>query len=964
MYRNNKLSLAVSIAMGVSFAGMASAELEEVIVTATKRAENMQDVPIAISALGGDSLKELNVQTFDEYVQYLPNVVSAGIGPGAREVYIRGSASEQGSVTVSSAQGSAPGVALYLDEMPVSFGARNLDLYAADLQRVEVLAGPQGTLFGASSQSGTVRMITNKPVIGEFEGRVDLGISTTAGGSDSNKMEAMINLPLGENVALRMVGFSDNQGGYIDNVQGSFTPSGEVVDRNSLGYGPYYKNYPATTTQSINNAALVEEDWNEASYNGFRIGVAADINEDWSVLVQHTSQELDVEGSFLIDPRLGDDKSEKYSPERTQDDFGLTTWTLEGRVSNLDVVYTGGYLDREVDAVVDYTHYNNGGAYVTYYLCSGNIYASADPSEDAYSSMANLNTCFDPTKTYRDQTNNERTTHEFRVSTDADNRLRLLAGVYMNDVETTSIGEFQYFGAGDAFTEANRIGYDNPNYPAYQLGNVTVDTAGTTAGPEPRGPGTVFYNDFTRTEEEIAFFGEIAFDINERLTASVSARRYDLDTQLQGASNFSFGCRYDGAGAAVYDANGDFVEIGAATTEFCTSEKFSNDVTARFLTLGEYGATGDDSVIIGDGNPDLDLRTGDARSPSGGKEMFRGGGSNDATLAAIKSGKLDISDVNRDGTTSESDTIIKVSLDYQLTDDVMLYTVYSEGYRPATQNRNAGRLAARQTGAYEGYVVPAVAVTDTLDNIEFGMKGTFLDNTLRFNATYYQADIENLQVSRFDPSNVAFLVFMENVGDAESSGIDADFQWAATDQLTISGAFSVLDTKITRVTDQLVGIAVPVGSELPLASDFSGNLRARYDFTMDNIGADAFVSASVTYRGETLAGIVGSAAFMDDTGKLAYGAESGIDRQNEGGTFGTVNDSNGALPLNSRFVNKAATTLNASMGLSKDNWNAEFFVNNITSEEGAMTETAGKFSAEQSIMRPRTMGLRFSYDFE
>ncbi|MGB2218525.1 MAG: TonB-dependent receptor plug domain-containing protein, partial [Porticoccaceae bacterium] len=512
MYRNNKLSMAISVAMGVSFAGAANAALEEVIVTATKRAENMQDVPIAISALGGDSLKELNVQTFDEYVQYLPNVVSAGIGPGAREIYIRGSASEQGSVTVSSAQGSAPGVALYLDEMPVSFGARNLDLYAADLQRVEVLAGPQGTLFGASSQSGTVRMITNKPVIGEFEGRVDLGISTTSGGADSNKMEAMINLPLSESVALRMVGFTDNQGGYIDNVQGSFTPSGEVIDRNSLGYGPYYKNYPATTSKSIDNTSLVEKDWNEASYNGYRVGLAADINEDWSVLVQHTSQELDVEGSFLIDSRLGDEKSEKYSPERTQDDFGLTTWTLEGRVSNLDVVYTGGYLDRDVDSVVDYTHYNNGGAYVTYYMCSGNIYASDDPTEDSYSSMANVNTCFDPTKTYRDQTHNERTTHELRVSTDADNRVRLLGGVYINDVETTTIGEFQYFGAGDAFTEANRIGYDNPDYPAYQLGNVTVDTPGTTAGPEPRGPGTVFYNDFTRTEEEIAFFGEIAFD--------------------------------------------------------------------------------------------------------------------------------------------------------------------------------------------------------------------------------------------------------------------------------------------------------------------------------------------------------------------------------------------------------------------------------------------------------------------
>ena len=266
--------------------------------------------------------------------------------------------------------------------------------------------------------------------------------------------------------------------------------------------------------------------------------------------------------------------------------------------------------------------------------------------------------------------------------------------------------------------------------------------------------------------------------------------------------------------------------------------------------------------------------------------------------------------------------------------------------------------------------MPAVAVTDTLENIEFGMKGTFLDNTLRFNATYYQADIENLQVSRFDPSNVAFLVFMENVGDAESSGIDADFQWAASDRLTISGAFSVLSTEITRVTDQLRGIAVPIGSDLPLASDFSGNLRVRYDFSMDSIGADAFVSASMTYRGETLAGIVGSAAFMDDTSLLAYGAESGIKRQIHTGskveenTFGTVDDSKGDLPLNSRFVNEAATTLNASMGISKDNWKAEFFINNITSEEGAMAETAGKFTPEQSVMRPRTMGMRFSYDFE
>jgi outer membrane receptor protein involved in Fe transport len=945
MFRRTKLNTAVitAIAAGVAAGGsslLAAQGLEEVIVTATKRSENMQDVPIAMSSLGGNALKDLNIQTFDEYVEYLPNVVNAGIGPGQKEIYIRGSASEQSSVTVSPMQGSAPGVALYLDEMPVSFGARNLDLYAADLQRVEVLSGPQGTLFGASSQSGTVRLITNKPVIGEFEGRLDVGMSTTNGGDDSNKMEAMINVPVSDNVALRLVAYSDRQGGWIDNVQSSFTPSSEVIDRNSLGFGPYFRDHPLTTKQTAYNDNYVEDDWNEATYTGYRVGLAADLNEDWSIMVQYASQELDVEGSFLIDPRLGDESSAKFSPERNQDEFGLTTWTLEGRVANLDVVYTGGYLDREVDALIDYTHYNNGGGYITYYLCSGNIYA-ADKA-------VGKNSCFDPTKQYVDHSTNERTTHEFRISTDSDNRVRFLGGVYMNDVDIETIGEFQYFSSADTFSEFNQIYYGNPNYPAYQLGNVTVDTPGTNAGSAPRSPLTTFYNDFTRTEEEIAFFGEVAFDVNDKLTVSLSARRYELDTQLLGASNFSFGCRYNGAGLA----NPSTGTAADQTVELCTSEKFSNDVSARFATLGAYGATGDESLIL----------TG--TSPAGDRDMFRGGGSNQATLDAIKNGTLDISDLNADGSTTEKDTIIKFSMNYHLTDDIMLFGVYSEGYRPATQNRNVGQLAANQSGVYEGYVVPAVAVTDTLENIEFGMKGTFLDNTLRLNATYYQADIENLQVSRFDPSNVAFLVFMENVGDAESSGMDVDFQWAATDQLTVSGAFSILDTELTRVNRQLNGIAVPAGSDLPLSSDFSGNLRARYNFTLDAIGADAFIAASITYRGENLAGIVGSATFMDDTGNLAYGMESGIDIQTEGGNFGSMADSSGAVPKNSRFVNDATTTLNASMGISRDSWNAELYVNNITSEEGAMTQTAGKFSPEQSIMRPRTMGMRFSYNFE
>ena len=130
----------VALAIGaMTTTGVAQAQLEEIVVTATKRAESSQDIPVAIQAITGDSLTELGITTFDEYVQYLPNVVQQSRGPGRSEIYIRGVATEQSNNTVSSVQGSAPAVALYVDEQVVAFGGRNLDFYAADLERVEVL---------------------------------------------------------------------------------------------------------------------------------------------------------------------------------------------------------------------------------------------------------------------------------------------------------------------------------------------------------------------------------------------------------------------------------------------------------------------------------------------------------------------------------------------------------------------------------------------------------------------------------------------------------------------------------------------------------------------------------------------------------------------------------------------------------------------------------------------------------
>ena len=943
-WERNKLSIAVTAALASASGAYAAGEIEEVIVTATKRAVSMQDVAVAVQAVTGDGMREQGIETFDKYVDYLPNVVGAGNGPGKKELYIRGSATEQTSVTISAAQGSAPGVALYLDEQPVSFGGRNLDVYGADLERIEVLAGPQGTLFGASSQSGNLRLITNKPRQGEFGAGFKATYSMTRDGADNSGVDGYVNVPLTDSLAVRAVVYSDTQGGWIDNVPATFTPSGVVVDRNNAaGYGPNLTG--ADSIATARNDGIVQDDWNEASYRGTRLSAAYDINMDWEVLVQHTAQTLEAEGAFIIDPSLdGDHSIGNFSPDYNRDEFGLTTWTLSGRLWGLDVIYTGGHLSREVDSVIDYTHYNNGGGYITYYLCSGNIYDSTDP-----------NNCYDPTKQYTEDTENTRTTHEFRFTTDPTNRWHILAGVYMNDGETNHIGDFQYAASNPAFAEHINSYNNNNSGDGFLLGNASLPTRGVNASG-PRSPFTTFFNDFTREVEELAFFGEFSFDLTDEWNIALSARRYDLTSTLAGAANFSFGCRYGIGSNAQETADGR-----------CNGTDFSNDVTERLRTLGRYGASGDDSIIL------------NARSPNGEdgtpRDLFRGGGSNQATLDAIKNGYLDIGSLESDGSINEEDTIVRATVSWQATNDLMLFAGFAEGYRPATQNRNAGQLSTNQSGVFANYVVPAAALTDHLSSYEIGLKGDFLG--LRVNATLYRSDIEDLQVSRFDPSNVAFLFFIENVGDAEVSGLDADFTWAPTERLTITGALTMLDTELTRINAQLNGIAVPTGSEMPLAPGFSGNIRVNYQFPLDALQADAFLNAALNYRGESVSGIVGSAEFMDDTLFRQTGRVSGLKRQNEGGTYGTVsipvagpgvgdpNDVSGdlRLPRNSRFINPAATTLTLSFGIIRDGWRGEFFVDNANNEEAAIMQIAGHYTPYVTHQRPRTIGLRLTYDF-
>ena len=957
-FKRNKLSCAILSAITATAVSVpVNAQIEEIIVTATKRAESTQDISVSVSALRGDDLNELRISTFDDYVRYLPNVVTMGTGPGQSELYIRGAATEQSKITVSSIQGSSPAVALYVDEQPVGFGGRNLDVYATDLNRIEVLPGPQGTLFGASSQSGTVRLITNKPVQGEFQAGVKADLSTTRGGDLSNSQEAYLNVALTDSLAVRIAAYHDEQAGWIDNISnldgnGNVIPGGwetndgglvAVLNRNDISAAPIN---PASQFETAKNSGLVEEDFNDATYVGGRFSLAYEASEDWGLLIQHTQQSLDTDGVFAYDPNLdGESSTTRFNRDTSEDEFGLTTLTLNGRIGMLDMIYTVGYLDREMEAFIDYSDYTNGGGYQVYYLCPG----YADNGAWARSGTASPPvTCHDPDSQYVDSTSSTRVTQEFRVSMPAENRIRVTAGAFYDEQTTRAAASFE-----DA---ATRGGDGDGAWPTMAL--VGDATQGTNAGNEPFNSKITFTNDYTRKTEQFALFGQLDFDVLPNVTASFGARWYDIDFDLKGMSSYSFGCKY---GPDECDAS-----IGRGGFD-ATSPTSGNNVTARLAALGQ--GTLEALMAAGTGACRPEVR---ATSACRGGVFSRGTdfAVAESVFADIQNGSLNVDNLDNDGVLNQSDVIFRASLGWKVTDDILLFTTFGQGFRPPVTNRLASHPAKNPQGyaEYDGYRVPAIALTDKMDNYEWGVKADLFDNTLRVNATGYFSDISDLQVSRFDPANLGFLVFIENVGDAEILGADGDFIWVPTPNLTIAGAFSIVDSEITRLNSQLERISVPVGSELPFTPDFSGSLRARYDFDLALMGGTgAYISGGLSYTGESKSGITGSAFFVEDTLKLAHGGRgSGLKIAEEGGDFvggncGTYDNRSNCK--NGRYVQDDYLLLDMAVGVESENWSAELFVDNVTDERAELHVDTLQYVPKVVTNRPRSFGVRFSYDY-
>ncbi|HEY0163957.1 MAG TPA: TonB-dependent receptor, partial [Sphingomicrobium sp.] len=454
----------------------------EIIITAQKREENLQDVPVSVQAIGTRRLDQLNITNFEDYTKQLPSVSFQTSSPGSTVVYMRGVASGGDG----NHSGSLPSVGTYLDEQPVTTIGGTLDVHIYDIARIESLAGPQGTLYGASSQAGTIRIITNKPELGVTTGRVDAEINQVAHGEMGGNLEGMFNFPIGDKMALRAIAFWRRDGGYIDNVFGERTYR--------FGEGP-------DDALTFDNADIVENDINDTTVYGGRAALKIDLNDTWTVTPTIMHQYLKSNGVYYMDEEQDDLDVVRFKEDRSRDKFTQAALTIEGKIANFDVTYAGAYMDRPTYSFNDYTDYTDAyDAYAIYYGDYSGLLDYHDYTDNA----GNL---VDPRQFIEGENHYKKMSHEVRIASPAENRFRVLLGAFYQ-------------------RQTNDI------YQNYMVQDLADDRS--VGG----WPGTIWLTLQERVDKDYALFGEASFDLTPQITLTGGGRLFKYDNSLFGFAGF------------------------------------------------------------------------------------------------------------------------------------------------------------------------------------------------------------------------------------------------------------------------------------------------------------------------------------------------------------------------------------------------------------------------------------------
>jgi outer membrane receptor protein involved in Fe transport len=874
--------------------------VEEVIVTAQRRQENVQKVPMTVQALTGATLKALNIDTLNDLLRYTPNVSLGSNGPGQGNIFMRGLSAgfvgEQSQATI----GSFPNVAIYLDDQSMQFPSHNADVYMVDMERVEILEGPQGTLFGGGAEAGAVRYITNKPRLDRFSGSVDAMGGLTVGGAPNYSGDVVFNVPIVQDkLAVRFVAYDEHQGGYIDNVPGTFTrsnqdpgnfylgiaPNGAGICPNGKAAGPAGCTFANPTV--YNNYAIAKKDYNPVDYRGGRAALLWDVAPDWDVLITESLQDMDAEGMFAQFPYssdfqpLGPLQVTDFEPSWNKDQIENTSWTLNGKVGPIRAIYTGGYSLRHINTQEDYTSYSRTGG--------GMLYQCTGPN--SYWGNPGPTVCNSPIAYWNDKVRSTHLTNEVRFSSPDDWRLRFIVGGFQENFRIYDNMNFNYksipsctssyLAQGQAFLNqfpcvANLI-------PGFAGANPPI----TTNDPSVRGDTTAFGEDTQRGYDQYAIFGSLDFDIIPKvLTLTAGTRWYNYN-------EFEVGSQYEA------DVNG-----------------------------------------IGPGNGTLDTPNGECGSPC---------------------------ITNIDGEhykTSYRGFKSRFGVTWHIDDNNLAYFTYSEGFRPGGFNRSntkkaffygPGKTIAQYHYPTDGYA------PDTLTNFEIGLKSSLFDHRLQVNVSGYYMNWDNVQYSIFDPPFGVNTTFLANGPNYRILGLEGQFVARLTEGLTLQGSGSynhntvssspclVSDVPSSPTYGNCITLAVPkgsttltsvgsplgvVGSDAPFSPAFQGNIRLRYEWNIASY--HAFAQVGGNYVGsiwnEPAGYFSGEGVLIPSTTTLRY-----------------------HIP--------GYATLDASVGVSKDNWHAELYGTNLTDSHASTFTTSGQFIEAQTPLRPLVMGFRVGADF-
>jgi len=387
---------------------------EEVIVTAQKRSEKLQKVPMSIQVLDSKALSRLNVNEFQDFVKFLPSVSYQTAGPNQTSIYMRGVSSGDNA----NHSGPLPTVGSYLDELPITTIGGVLDVHVYDIARIEVLPGPQGTLYGASSEAGTLRTITNKPDPSKFEAGYDIQGNTVEHGGQGFVAEGFVNIPLTPEAAVRLVAFDEHDAGYIDNVFGTRTF--------------------ATSGATINNAAYVKNDFNPADSFGGRGELLVNLNDDWSVLTTVLAQDQRNSGFFAYEPSIGNLEVQRFQPDTDHDRWEQAGLTVTGKIGDYTLTYSGGVFLRDVHQRTDYTDYS---------IFYDAVYGSGANWKGANGlPLANPQQEIDA----KDHFNKE--SNEVRLASPSEDRLRFIVGAFQEIQDHGIEQDYQIQGFSPALT--------------------------------------------------------------------------------------------------------------------------------------------------------------------------------------------------------------------------------------------------------------------------------------------------------------------------------------------------------------------------------------------------------------------------------------------------------------------------------------------------------------------------------